>query len=117
MKVLYVAPRYFPAMGGAETHVKEVSERLACRGHDVTVLTTHERGEPTLPASEVINGVTVVRFASPHRCERLFNVALTVRGVHRLLGWVIGLDKRTGCWRSVRKRSRDSATDCGNPMW
>lgn len=59
LRVLQVTPRYFPYMGGTETHVYEVGRRLAGRDVDVTVLTT----DPTrrLPADEVIDGVRVCR--------------------------------------------------------
>jgi len=39
VKVVQVVPRYPPHTGGVETHVKEVSEGLVERGHDVTVVT------------------------------------------------------------------------------
>ena len=32
MRLLMVTPRYFPMMGGVETHVYEVARRLARRG-------------------------------------------------------------------------------------
>ena len=32
MRLLMVTPRYFPLMGGVETHVHEVARRLARRG-------------------------------------------------------------------------------------
>jgi glycogen synthase len=58
-RLLMVTPRYFPLMGGVETHVHEVSRRLAQRGVDVTVLTTDPSG--TLPGVEKVAGVTVRR--------------------------------------------------------
>jgi glycosyltransferase involved in cell wall biosynthesis len=97
MRILHVAPLYHPAMGGAETYVKQVSERLSRRGHDVTVLTTNSGGgsdelDHQLRSTEIVNGVTVERFRPAKRSQKLFNAALTVRGVHRVLGWTIGLD-------------------------
>ncbi|MGH7146330.1 MAG: glycosyltransferase family 4 protein [Nitrospiraceae bacterium] len=70
MRILHISPFYFPALGGAELHVKEISERLASRGHDVTVVTANVRScwgleqgrHGALPEVEVINGVKVVRF-------------------------------------------------------
>ena len=59
MRLLMVTPRYFPLMGGVETHVHEVARRLARRGVDVTVLTTNPAGE--LPSVEDVEGVTVRR--------------------------------------------------------
>lgn len=59
---MQVSPRYFPDIGGVETHVKEISERLVARGFDVDVCTTY--GCDGLPIEEVINGVRVRRFKS-----------------------------------------------------
>jgi glycosyltransferase involved in cell wall biosynthesis len=42
MKILFVAEKYPPTVGGGETHLHQLAEGLAARGHDVTVLT-----EPT----------------------------------------------------------------------
>jgi len=62
MKIAQVCPRYFPHIGGVETHVREISERLVKRGYEVEVLTTDPKGE--LPKEEVINGIMVKRFKS-----------------------------------------------------
>jgi glycosyltransferase involved in cell wall biosynthesis len=59
LKILMVTPRYFPLMGGVETHVYEVARRLAARGVDVTVLTTDPTGE--LAARETSEGVSIIR--------------------------------------------------------
>ncbi|MFN8464431.1 MAG: glycosyltransferase family 4 protein [Caldilineaceae bacterium] len=59
MRLLMVTPRYFPLMGGVETHVHEVARRLARRGVDVTVLTTNPAGE--LPSVEDVEGVMIRR--------------------------------------------------------
>ncbi|HEU4783250.1 MAG TPA: glycosyltransferase family 4 protein [Ktedonobacterales bacterium] len=59
MRVLFVTPRYFPFMGGIETHVHEVAQRLAAAGMDVTVLTTDPSGK--LPAREEVAQVTIRR--------------------------------------------------------
>jgi glycosyltransferase involved in cell wall biosynthesis len=60
--VAQVCPRYHPYIGGVETHVKEISERLAKRNFGVEVLTTDPKGD--LPRCEEIGGVTVRRFRS-----------------------------------------------------
>jgi glycosyltransferase involved in cell wall biosynthesis len=70
MKIIHIAPMYAPAVGGAEDHMRAISERLAARGHDVTVITAdvtfHEDLWPGraagLPESETINRVRVIRF-------------------------------------------------------
>ena len=59
MKIAQVCPRYHPHVGGVETHVKNISERLA-KKYDITVLTTDPSGK--LPKEEDINGVKVKRF-------------------------------------------------------
>lgn len=59
MRVLMVTPRYFPFMGGIETHVHEVAQRVAAAGMDVTVLTTDPSGK--LPAREEVAQVTIRR--------------------------------------------------------
>ena len=40
MRVLHVTDHYPPVLGGIETHVAALAERQACRGDDVTVLTS-----------------------------------------------------------------------------
>ncbi|WP_156036321.1 glycosyltransferase [Blastococcus sp. URHD0036] len=61
MRVLQVTPRFRPDLGGTETHVAEVTRRLAERGRvDVTVLTTDRTG--ALPREEMGDGgVRVLR--------------------------------------------------------
>jgi len=61
MRILQVCPGYFPAMGGVEQHVTNISERLA-REHKVTVFATDPSGR--LPKEEARNGVLVRRFKS-----------------------------------------------------
>src|SRR5690348_3036397 len=61
---------YFPSLGGAEAHLQQISERLAARGHDVTVLAANvdtlwdlwPSRPGSLPEVEVINGVKVLRY-------------------------------------------------------
>lgn len=71
MNILHISPLYYPAIGGAQWHLKEVSERLASRGHHVTVFTANVRKETDLGLGidgglaqyEVINNVHVRRFS------------------------------------------------------
>jgi glycosyltransferase involved in cell wall biosynthesis len=58
-RVLLVTPRYFPQMGGIETHGYEVARRFAGQGVSTTVLTTDTSGQ--LPAEEQVEGVQVIR--------------------------------------------------------
>lgn len=60
LRVLQVVHRFLPELGGTETHVAEVTRRLAGRDDiDVTVATTDRSGR--LPAHDVVNGVPVHR--------------------------------------------------------
>src|SRR5689334_8730987 len=59
LRVLMVTPRYFPLTGGVESHVYEVSRRMAALGTAVTILTTDRTGR--LPAQEIHDGVEVRR--------------------------------------------------------
>jgi len=59
LRVLQVTPRYHPYIGGVETHVWEVSRRLAQHGVSVTVITTDPGGR--LPSEEIIDGAAVLR--------------------------------------------------------
>lgn len=58
MKILHTVELYHPSIGGAQEVVKQLSERLAKLGHDVTVATTH------LPEREytILNGVKIKGF-------------------------------------------------------
>jgi glycogen(starch) synthase len=40
MRILHIIQRYWPAVGGSEAHMRELSRRLAADGHAITVLTT-----------------------------------------------------------------------------
>jgi len=61
MKLLYVCHRYFPYIGGIESHVRNIGERLAV-DNDVSVATTDPSGK--LPKFELINNVKIYRFNS-----------------------------------------------------
>jgi len=75
LRFLHVINRYWPARGGSETHLGELSTRLAADGHSVTVVTTdaldfrvfwdpHQRRVSTL--GEEHNGVRILRFPVRH---------------------------------------------------
>ncbi len=61
MKIAQVTHRYHPNIGGIETHVKEISERLA-QNYDVEVVTADL--SPSLKRTETLNGVKITRFSS-----------------------------------------------------
>lgn len=62
LRVAMVSARALPLMGGIETHVHEVSRRLAAAGVDVTVLTTDTSGD--LPPDEMVSGYRTRRWPS-----------------------------------------------------
>lgn len=75
MRVAVVAARALPLMGGIETHVHEVSRRLANRGVDVTVLTTDRAGD--LPSDETTAGYRIRRWpAYPRSRDYYFSPGL-----------------------------------------
>ncbi|RZN39083.1 MAG: glycosyltransferase family 1 protein [Methanophagales archaeon ANME-1-THS] len=62
MKIIQVCPRYYPDIGGVETHVREISERLVKKGFDVEVLCTQPFLKKKKKGEEMIHGVRVRRF-------------------------------------------------------
>jgi glycosyltransferase involved in cell wall biosynthesis len=60
MRIVYVAPSYYPRIGGVEHVVKSVAERMAKLGHEVTVVAGEPEAEK--PREEEINGVRVIRW-------------------------------------------------------
>jgi glycosyltransferase involved in cell wall biosynthesis len=103
MKILQISPLYYPVIGGAEVHLKELSEGLVARGHEVTVITANikyifDLGVSKfggLPETELINGVQVIRL---HPETKFLGPALKkwseLRGGYRALSWLL---TRDGC--------------------
>ncbi|MDD5472607.1 MAG: glycosyltransferase family 4 protein [Candidatus Methanoperedens sp.] len=60
--IAMVCHRYYPDLGGIETHVREISERLVHRGFDVEVICTDPTGK--YPSNDYHNGVKITRFKS-----------------------------------------------------
>ncbi len=60
MKIAYVTPRFYPYIGGVETHVYELAKRM--REFEVEVLTTDPSGK--LAKLEEIDGIKIRRFKS-----------------------------------------------------
>lgn len=58
MRILHTVEFYEPSRGGAQEVVKQISERLAKRGHDVTVATSAMSSRKSC----VINGVKIEEF-------------------------------------------------------
>lgn len=85
VRVLQVVQRFFPELGGTETHVAEVTRRLAERDDvDVTVLTTDRTGE--LDREAEVDGVPVLRRKSWPR-EADYYLAPGIVRVIREGGW------------------------------
>lgn len=62
INVLMVTPRYFPYMGGIETHVHEVGRRLQRDGVNVTLLTTVAHQQmPSFPQEDECEGMRILR--------------------------------------------------------
>jgi glycosyltransferase involved in cell wall biosynthesis len=61
VRILQVCPRYPPQVGGVEHHVQQISERLASRGHEVTVHTADAGGDGQTRDNR--NGVRIRRHA------------------------------------------------------
>jgi glycosyltransferase involved in cell wall biosynthesis len=62
LRLLMVAARYFPFMGGIQTHVHEVGTRLARSGVQVTLLTTVPQYlKKPLPRDETVEGMRIIR--------------------------------------------------------
>jgi glycogen synthase len=72
LRLLLVAPRFLPFMGGVELHVAEVARRLAAAGVVTTILTTDLTGE--LPPEESMDDV-VVRRVRARPAQRDYYVA------------------------------------------
>lgn len=63
IRVLVISARFLPDLGGTETHIHEITRRLALRDDlDLTVLTTDRSG--TRPIREEFDGFTVMRCRS-----------------------------------------------------
>ncbi|MCK4819979.1 glycosyltransferase family 4 protein, partial [bacterium] len=65
-RVLMMAQRYKPDIGGVEKHIEQISETLADRNYEVTVLTA--RSDLSLPERERIGATDIIRF--PKSIER-----------------------------------------------
>src|SRR5215208_3802565 len=103
MNIVCVSPMYDPVVGGAELHLKELSEGLVRRGHKVTVVTSNtahiydtcSSKSGGLPERESINGVGVIRVAPEARViSRALTKWVELKGGYRSLSWLLTED---GC--------------------
>ena len=60
MRIVMTTARFWPELGGVETHCLELGRRLVGAGFDITVAATDLSG--TLPSREVVDGIAVRRF-------------------------------------------------------
>jgi glycosyltransferase involved in cell wall biosynthesis len=70
LRIAMVASRFPPHLGGTETHVSEVAQRMSGRGLDVTVLTADVSGR--LPPFEQRGALVVRRFPARPRSTDLY---------------------------------------------
>ena len=64
MKIDYIAICYWPVVGGTETVLKNVAERMVQRGYDVSIhaSTYNPNYNGKLKREDVINGVKITRY-------------------------------------------------------
>lgn len=82
LRIAYVTPRYLPYVGGVEYVVRNLAERLASKGHDVTVISGEPQGKTT--TIERVNEVEVVRVPT-YTVGEAYHVPKEKRMVKRLL--------------------------------
>lgn len=81
LRVLFVAHRFLPELGGTEIHTYEVGRRLAERGHLVSVLATDLSG--ALPRRELLDGMRVERVRAWPRRRDLYLAPRLIRAIAR----------------------------------
>jgi glycosyltransferase involved in cell wall biosynthesis len=59
LRLLFIADRFFPLIGGGENYMFNLATKLRNKGHEVHVFTTTNS---TSPQREIINGIEVFRF-------------------------------------------------------
>jgi glycosyltransferase involved in cell wall biosynthesis len=85
LRILVVCPRFLPETGGTETHVYEVTRRLAALGSlEITVLATDQSRR--LPRQEIVEGISVLRVPSWPR-GRDYYLAPGIAAVIRQRRW------------------------------
>jgi len=91
-----IGPKTFPpVIGGIETHVYEVSKRLASTGHDVKVIVPDYHGSP---GGDRIDGVEVVRVRSMNNryALKLSMMLSVVRHIKGNRGFIVHAHDATG---------------------
>ena len=97
MRIVHVAPYYYPSVGGGELHLKALSEGLVQRGHQVTVLTqqrtSFSQSDRTLAKVETVKGVRIRRFPPHVRTSNLIHRLAKITGGYRLLRILLGANR------------------------
>jgi glycosyltransferase involved in cell wall biosynthesis len=90
MRILVLVHEFPPVGGGGGRVAEDICGKLATRGHEVKVLTTHFKG---LPYEEARNGFQIVRFGSlrmqPYRASFMSMAIYVLAGLlvgYRLIG-------------------------------
>jgi glycosyltransferase involved in cell wall biosynthesis len=86
MRILLVAARYLPYVGGTEIHTFEVARRLVAAGNNVTILTTNPESKET--TVEDSHGLHVIRVPAWPRSNDYY-IAPSIYGIIRNGDWDI----------------------------
>ncbi|MGD9804929.1 MAG: glycosyltransferase family 4 protein [Hyphomicrobiaceae bacterium] len=70
LRIVMVAHKFPPFIGGIEMHVQQVGSRMAAMGHSVSVITADPEG--TLPSEETISGMSITRVRAYPRTSDIF---------------------------------------------
>ncbi len=86
MKIAIHAIYYHPEVGGMESHIKDIAEEFADRGHEVHIVCGNSL--PGLAGTETIGGVQVTRtpWFGRHQLGWLLYVLFSIRAFKRVAG-------------------------------
>lgn len=113
LNVIMVTPRYYPYMGGIETHVYEVGRRLAQRGNRITILTTMPHAAlSSLPREEESQGMRIIRVPAWPK-SRDYYLAPEIRSIIKGTNW--DLVHCQGCHTFVPPLAMLAARETGTP--
>lgn len=113
LKIIMVTPRYYPYMGGIETHVYEVGRRLAQKGNHITILTTMpDVAFSALPREEESEGMHIMRVRAWPK-GRDYYLAPEIRAIIKQTKW--DLVHCQGCHTFVPPLAMVAAREAGLP--
>lgn len=113
LKIIMVTPRYYPYMGGIETHVYEVGRRLAQKGNHITILTTMPDSPlSALPREEESEGMHIIRVRAWPK-GRDYYLAPEIRAIIKQTKW--DLVHCQGCHTFVPPLAMVAARETGLP--